>query len=143
MYLSYVRNSRLTTAFTIQHIQFMCGTFVEFLSHSPALAYQLVFLYTRHIANQLRSAFKGKKATITSWPFLHSLELFTSFLSTLQSEVFFPLVYPISQVCLGVVQLLNAGKYAPTRLHIAKMLIEVSENRGTFIPIAPILLEVS
>ena len=142
MYLAYVRNSRFTALSTLQHIHFMCGTFVEFLSFSPALAYQLVFLYTRHLANQLRSAFKGKKLSIATWPIVHSLELFTSVLSTLPSEVFSPLVYPITQVALGMIQLLSASSHTPIRLHIVAMLFEVSEKRDVFIPLAPILLEV-
>ncbi len=142
MYLAYVRNSRFTAPSTLQHIRFMCGTFVELLSFSQTLAYQLVFLYTRHLANQLRSAFKGKKFSIASWPVLHSLELFTSVLSTLSTEVFSPLVYPITQVALGMIQLLSAGSHTPVRLHIVAMLIEVSDKRGCFIPLAPILVEV-
>ena len=120
----------------------MCGTLVEFLSLSPLLAYQLIFLYTRHLASHVRSAFKGKKVSVATWPFVHSLELFTSTLSTLHDDIFSPLVYPIVQVSLGIVQLLSAGKYAPIRLHIVEMLLEVSEKRDTFIPLAPILLEV-
>ena len=144
MYLSYVRNSRFTSPSTIQHIHFMCGTLVELLSFSPSLAYQLIFLYTRSLADQLHSAYKGKKVSLATWPFMHSLELFTSVLSTLvSSDVFSPLVYPVTQVSLGVVQLLNSVRYTPARLHITKMLLDVSEKRGTFIPLAPILLEVS
>ena len=142
MHLSYVRNSRFTGPSTLPHIHFMCGTLVEIFSVSPNLAYQLIFVYTRQLANQLRTAYEGKKVTIATWPFIHSLALFTATLSSLQTEILSPLVFPVTQVALGVVQFLRSVKHTPTRLHIVKMLLDISEERDTYIPLAPILLEV-
>lgn len=142
MHLSYVRNSRFTGPSTLPHIHFMCGTLVEIFSVSPNLAYQLIFVYTRQLANQLRTAYEGKKVTISTWPFIHSLALFTATLSSLQTEILSPLVFPVTQVALGVVQLLRSVKHTPTRLHIVKMLLDISEERDTYIPLAPILLEI-
>ena len=74
----------------------MCGSLVELLSLSPDHAYQLIFIYTRQLANQLRSALTNRTTPIATWPFIHSLELFTSFLSSCHDPILSPLIYPVS-----------------------------------------------
>ena len=143
MYISYIRNSRLTTTSTLPHIKFMCASLIECFSIYPSLSYQLIFVYTRQLASQLRTAYSGKKVSIATWPFVHSLELFTGALASIKSESFVPLIYPVVQVALGVVQLLRSARHIPTRLHIVEMLLRVAEEREVFIPMASILLEVS
>ena len=121
----------------------MCGCLVDFLSLSYDHAYQLIFVYTRQLANQLRTAYSSKKVAIATWPFIHSLELFTAVLSCCTSDVLSPLIYPVTQVALGVVQVLPSTAHVPTRLHIVRMLLTVATETNTYIPLAPILLEVS
>ena len=121
----------------------MCGCLVDFLSLSHDHAYQLIFVYTRQLANQLRTAYSSKEVAIATWPFIHSLELFTAVLSCYTSDVLSPLIYPVTQVALGVVQVLPSTAHVPTRLHIVRMLLTVATETNTYIPLAPILLEVS
>ena len=121
----------------------MCGCLVDFLSLSHDHAYQLIFVYTRQLANQLRTAYSSKEVAIATWPFIHSLELFTAVLSCYTSDVLSPLIYPVTQVALGVAQVLPSTAHVPTRLHIVRMLLTVATETNTYIPLAPILLEVS
>ena len=146
LYLSYIRNSRYTTVSSLPHIRFMCGCLVEFLSLSPDHAHQLVFVYTRQLANQLRSAYSNNTVAVATWPFMHSLELFSAVLSSPRCDKsLFPLIYPVTMVAMGVAQFLSSSSaaFVPARLHIVRMLLEVATETNTYIPLAPILLEVN
>ncbi|XP_019862015.1 PREDICTED: nucleolar complex protein 2 homolog isoform X1 [Amphimedon queenslandica] len=145
LYLAYIRNSKYTNVKTISHIRFMCGCLIDFLSLSPDHAYQLIFIYTRQLANQLRSAFDNKTVAVATWPFMHSLELFTSVLSSSNChESLSPLIYPVTMVAMGVAQFLStfSSAFVPARLHVVRMLVEVAMETNTYIPLAPIILEI-
>ena len=120
----------------------MCGCLVELLSRSPDHAYQLIFIYTRQLANQLRSALTNKTSPVATWPFIHSLELFTSLLSSCHDTRLSPLIYPVTQVAMGVAYHLSSSLFIPARLHVVRMLLGVAMETNTYIPLAPILLEV-
>ena len=48
-------------------------------------------------------------------------------------------------VAMGVAQFLSSSSaaFVPARLHIVRMLLEVATETNTYIPLAPILLEVN
>ena len=144
MHLNYVRHSRLTTLSSLPVIVFMRNCVVEMFGLSPILSYQLVFVYTRQLAQQLRTAFSdsGGKVKVGTWPFLHSLELFVASLCEIPGETLRLLVFPVTQVLLGTAQLLCSAQFSPLRLHVARLLLELVDKTGMFIPIAPLLLEV-
>ncbi len=54
-----------------------------------------------------------------------------------------PLVYPLVQTLLGTLQVQPSAKYHPLKLHLLRMLLQLSASTGTFIPTATYLLEVS
>ena len=121
----------------------MRASLVDILSLSQDHAYQLIFTCTRQLGVQLRSAYGDHSVSVVTWPLIHSLELFTSTLSSVISDTLAPLLYPVIHVALGVVQYLHSPMYIPTRLHIVRMLIPVAMETGTYIPLVSILVEVS
>lgn len=52
-----------------------------------------------------------------------------------------PLVYPLTQVLLGMVRLVPTPRYFPLRLRCIRALLSLSRAVGQFIPLSPVLLE--
>ena len=144
MHLNYVRHSRLTTLSSLPTIVFMRNCMVEMFGLSPDLSYQLIFVYTRQLAQQLRTAYSagGGKVSVGTWPYLHSLELFVMALCEIPGKMLSPLRFPVAQVLLGTVQLLSSAQFSPLRLHVIRLLVELADKTGVFIPVGPLLLEV-
>ena len=144
MHLSYMRHSRLTTLSSLPLIAFMRNCMVEMFGLFPSLSYQLIFVYTRQLAQQLRTAYSagGGSVKVGTWPYLHSLELFVASLCDIPGKTLSPLVFPVTQVLLGTAQLLNSVQFSPLRLHVVRLLVELADKNRVFIPVAPLLLEV-
>ena len=144
MHLNYVRHSRLTTLSTLPVIAFMRNCMVEMFGLSPTLSYQLIFVYTRQLAQQLRTAYSagGGNVKVGTWPYLHSLELFVASLCEIPGRTLGPLLFPVTQILLGTAQLLSSAQFSPLRLHVVRLLVDLTDRTGVFIPIAPLLLEV-
>ena len=96
------------------------------------------------MASELQLAFKGKgKERVCCWPYVHSLELFAAMAATPSTSIFRLLVFPITQVAMGTLQLLSTAAYFPLQLRVIRTLITLAENTDTFIPVAPQLITVS
>ena len=144
MHLNYVRHSRLTTLSSLPIIVFMRNCMVEMFGLFPTLSYQLIFVYTRQLAQQLRTAYStgGGNIKVGTWPYMHSLELFVASLCEIPEATLRLLLLPIVQVLLGTAQLLSSAQFTPLRLHVVRLLVELANKTGVFIPTAPLLLEV-
>lgn len=53
-----------------------------------------------------------------------------------------PLVYPVVQITLGAMRLIATAQYFPLRFQLIRALLRISRATGTYIPLAPALLEV-
>ena len=74
---------------------------------------------------------------------INCLELWAKLLAAKADEPELrPLIYPVTQLLLGAARLVPAPAYFPLRLRCARALNRLGEATGTFIPVAPILLEV-
>ncbi|KAJ9598242.1 hypothetical protein L9F63_011063 [Diploptera punctata] len=120
MYMSYVRNCKFVSPSTLPSIQFMRRSLAEMFALDEAASYQHMFLYVRQLAIHLRNA-------IT----LHSKE-------SIQA----PLLYPLVQVIIGTIKLVPTSQYYPLRFHCVQMLILLSKQTRTFIPVLPFILEI-
>ncbi len=54
-----------------------------------------------------------------------------------------PLIYPLVQTLLGTLQVQPSAKYHPLRIHLLRMLLQLSKSTDTLLPTATYILEVS
>lgn len=80
--------------------------------------------------------------SVYNWQFVHCLDLWGRVLGHMTDAKLRPLVYPLVQVMLGTVMLQPSPRYYPLRLHLTHTLLTLSTATDTFIPTAPLLLEV-
>jgi nucleolar complex protein 2 len=155
---------RLTSVHTLPSLNLMKNSASELYQLEPALSYQHAFTFIRmlavHLRNVVRSSTSGKAGedgaafrAVYNWAFVHAIDFWSQVLSGaagteaqaarggLESPLK-PLIYPLVQVALGVVRLLPSSRYFPLRFHILSSLVRLVSLTGTYIPLAPFLLEI-
>ena len=138
-------------------LRLMADCVVEVLGVDLSAAYQQAFAALRALAMQLRDALsmKSKDAylQVYCWQTVHSLDLWERVVSAYgapsgggrgggRDGALQPLVYPLTQLLLGAARLVPTSRYFPLRLHLAQTLNRLSHSSGTFVPVAPLLVEV-
>lgn len=147
MYMTYVKNSKFISVGSLACVNFMRRSLVEMFSLDPNVAYQHVFLYIRQLAIYLRNAItvnkKENTQAVYNWQYVNSLKLWGNFLSVNSHKLQLQqLIYPLVQICLGVIKLVPTTQYYPLRFHVVQILMDLSRDTGVFIPLLPFILEV-
>lgn len=146
MYLSYVQNSKFVSPSTLPNINFMRRSLAEIFALDLSVAYQHAFLYIRQLAIHLRNAVVLKKKeshqAVYNWQYINSLRLWVDILSiTNNKPQLQPLIYPLVSIITSVIRLSPTAAFFPLRFHCCSMLINLSRNTRTFIPVLPFVLE--
>lgn len=147
LYLAYAKNSKFVSESTLATLTFLGNCVVELYSLDLDSSYQHAFVYIRQLALHLRTAVqkKTKEAfqTIYSWQYLNCLKVWTAVLAANPGESELrSLVYPLTEIILGVSRLLPTTRHLPIRLHCVRLLQQLAASSYTFIPTTSILLEV-
>ncbi|KAL4712865.1 hypothetical protein ACJJTC_011935 [Scirpophaga incertulas] len=147
MYMTYVKNCKFVSPMTWPGINFMRRSLIEMFALDINVSYQHVFLYIRQLAIHLRNAIVVQKIenrqAVYNWQFVNSLHLWTDLLSaTTNKSQMQPLVYPLVMVITNTIRLVPTHQYYPLRFHCVELLISLSKETNTFIPILPFLVEV-
>ncbi|KAI9338457.1 Noc2p family-domain-containing protein [Obelidium mucronatum] len=154
-YQTYSAASRTTNLHTWSSIGFMANCFVELIGLDVAAGYRFGFVYLRTLANGLRNAITTKSKEsfkqVYNWQYINALRLWTRVLthfceagSTAESaggKTLRPLLYPLTQVILGVARLKPSAKYLPLRFQCCRLLIDLCKKTKIFIPLASNLFE--
>ena len=155
IYLYFVKASKAMNAKNLPLLNFMANCVVELYGLDFNSSYQHAFIYIRQLAIHLRHAVTTKtkeaQATTYNWQFIMCLRVWASILAlycektreleTGQSPLH-PLIYPLTQVILGTLRVNPTPKYLPLKFHCIRMLNELTEKIGVFIPVLPHLIEV-
>ncbi|KAF9980366.1 Nucleolar Complex 2 protein [Mortierella antarctica] len=152
VYLTFVRYAKTTTMHTLPNLHLMQNCVAQLYGMDYDRSYQHGFVYVRQLAIHLRNAVlvktKESYKAVYNWQYLHCLGLWSQVVSTHalntagQPTALHTLIYPLVQVSLGALRLIPTSTYYPLRFQIIRNLIQLVENTGTFIPLAPFLFEV-
>jgi nucleolar complex protein 2 len=155
-YEGIIKGSRNTTIHTLTGVNLMKNSAAEIWGIDQKVAYTTGFTFVRQLAIHLRGNItkptKDSYKTIYNWQFVHSLDFWSRVLSThcnslVEAQVgkesqLRPLIYPVVQITLGVMRLIPTSTYFPIRFQLIRGLLRISQASGTYIPLAPALLEV-
>ena len=147
MYLSFAKNSKLTTTESMPMISFMQQSLVELYTLDQSVAYNHTFVFLRQCAITLRNAMskpiKDNLRMVFCWPYVHSLVLWQRILCCLHpSDVMKPLIFPLVQVMTGVLKLSSSAQFEPLRFHIIKAMVKLSQTTEVFIPVIPFVVNI-
>ncbi|CAD0196038.1 unnamed protein product [Chrysodeixis includens] len=148
MCLTYVKNCKFVSPSTWPGINFMRRSLVEMFSLDLNVSYQHVFLYIRQLAIHLRNAIVVQKIenrqAVYNWQFVNSLHLWADLLGAVSHKPQLqPLIYPLVMVITNTIKLVPTHQYYPLRFHCVEMLVHLSKESNTFMPILPFLTEVN
>jgi len=134
---------------------------VELFNLDYATSYQFAFVYIRQLALHLRAALQKKTPeamqVVYCWQFMHCLKLWVAVLSAScgiaskhsgaggkdeEAQLLRSLIFPLTEVIMGVVRLIPTARYLPLRLHCVRLLQQLAAASETFIPATSILLAV-
>ncbi|GAB4817038.1 hypothetical protein N2152v2_004084 [Parachlorella kessleri] len=148
VYRAFSANAKFVNAASVPHINFMAACVVEMYGVDAAASYQHAFGFIRQLAVLLRGALTAKTKDayreVYSWQTINCLELWAKVLAAHSPDQpdLRALVYPVAQLLLGAARLVPTPGYFPLRLRCARALNRLGQATGSFIPVAPLLLEV-
>lgn len=156
VYQGLIKGCRNTTVHTIQGINLMKNSAAELWGIDQDVGYTTGFTSIRQLAIHLRGSItnnsKESYKTVYNWQYVHSLDFWSFVLSEHCSPLkeavsgkesqLRPLIYPAVQITLGAARLIPTATYFPLRFQLTRSLLRLSRATGTYIPLAPILLEV-
>ncbi|KAB8070811.1 Noc2p family-domain-containing protein [Aspergillus leporis] len=155
-YEGVVKGSRNTTVHTLSGVNLMKNSAAELWGIDQNVSYTTGFSFIRQLAMHLRSSItntsKESYKTIYNWQYVHSLDFWSRVLSQHcdglaeakagKQSPLRPLIYPVVQITIGAMRLIPTATYFPLRFQLTRSLLRLSRATGTYIPLAPALLEV-
>lgn len=159
--------SNVTTV--LPTLTFMGNCIVELYTLDYASAYQHAFVYIRQLALHLRTALmkktKESMAVVYCWQYMHCLKLWVAVLSAAcgksgstesaassklgggvgkdeEANLLRSLVFPLTELILGVARLVPITRYTPLRLHCVRLLQQLASSTESYIPTTFLLLGV-
>lgn len=151
-YHAIVRNTKTTTIYNIDSINLMKNSASELYSLDLVASYQQAFGFIRQLAIHLRNCLKTRTPesyqAVYNWQYVHSIDFWSIVLSTTcdkergKDSTLQPLIYPLVQAATGAVRLIPTSRYFPLRFHIVQSMLRLMQRTGTYIPLAPTLVEI-
>jgi nucleolar complex protein 2 len=150
-YHAIVRNTKTTTIYNIDSINLMKNSASELYAFDLVASYQQAFGFIRQLAIHLRNCLKTRTPesyqAVYNWQYVHSLDFWSIVLSTTcdkergSESTLQPLIYPLVQAATGAIRLIPTSRYFPLRFHIVQSMLRLMQRTGTYIPLAPTLVE--
>ncbi|RMZ91780.1 hypothetical protein DV736_g960, partial [Chaetothyriales sp. CBS 134916] len=155
-YEGIVKGARNLTEVTLPGVNLMKNSAAEIYGIDQKISYTTAFKFIRQLAIHLRGHIakptKDSYKQIYNWQFVHSLDFWSRVLSShcnslveaqngKQSQLR-PLIYPLTQITLGVMRLIPTSTYFPLRFLLIRSLLRISQATGTYIPLSAAILEV-
>ncbi|PHZ07744.1 Noc2-domain-containing protein [Rhizopus microsporus ATCC 52813] len=157
VYLTFVKHCKNTNPHTLPVINLMRNLATQLYGINMTLSYQQAFVYIRQLAIHLRAAMKNRTVKdqnmVYNWQYIHCIDFWADVLNAYAGpmkdeegdEVESPLkslVYPLTQVAMGTIQLIPTAQYYPLRFHVLRCLTSLVHNTNTYIPLTVYVIEV-
>lgn len=147
MYEKYVHTVKFISLNILPRINFMRQSLLEIYLLDHNISYSHAFLHIRQLAIDLKNAvtLKNKKnlQAVYNWQYINSLRFWTELMTKSKDKSMLrSLLYPLVQIIIGTIKINPTAQYYPLRFYCLEMLITISKETGTFIPILPFLLEI-
>ena len=156
-YLAYAKRAKFGTSSSVTTVlptlTFMGNCVVELYSLDYHSSYQHSFVYIRQLALHLRTAMHKKTPeafqAVYCWQYVHCLKLWVAVLASAcmqgkeeqEVQLLRSLIFPLTEVILGVAQLIPTTRHLPLRLHLVRFLQQLASAAEMFIPTTSILLD--
>ncbi|GAA5800172.1 hypothetical protein HPULCUR_005597 [Helicostylum pulchrum] len=157
VYLTFVKNCKNTNLHTLPVINLMRNLAVQLYGINLTLSYQQGFVYIRQLAIHLRQAMKVRSTKnhnmVYNWQYIHCIDFWSDVLNAyavpmvdedgdVVESPMKALIYPLTQVAVGVIQLIPTAQFYPLRFHVLRSLNSLIHNTNVFVPLATYVLEV-
>jgi nucleolar complex protein 2 len=157
VYLTFVKNCKNTNLHTLPVINLMRNLAVQLYGINLVLSYQQGFVYIRQLAIHLRQAMKVRSTKnhnmVYNWQYIHCTDFWSDVLNAyavpmvdeegdVVESPMKALIYPLTQVAVGVIQLIPTAQFYPLRFHVLRSLNSLIHNTNVFVPLATYVLEV-
>jgi len=144
VYFTLVQNSHEYTPHNFKVIDFLKNCVVELCGIDLDVAYQHAFVYIRELAITLRRGMQPEKtsyALVYNWKFVNCFDTWIKVVCAFKDKNVADLIYPISQMILGICELKQDAAFIPIRLRAVSLANILMQQTGQYIPISTILLQ--
>jgi len=148
LFLTLIRSCQQYTARSMPKVGFLLNAMVELYGTDLEAAYQHAFVYIRQLAVYLRAALQDPSQasnlrTVCNWQYLIALRTWAFVVSTYhESKQLGPLIHPVVQIALGVIDVFASPRMIPLHLHVVETLNHIAARARIFIPVAPHLMRI-
>eukprot|EP00758_Cryptobia_borreli_P009006 Tbor_TRINITY_DN5438_c0_g2::TRINITY_DN5438_c0_g2_i1::g.24251::m.24251/K14833/NOC2; nucleolar complex protein 2 len=148
LFLAVVRTANHYNIHTLPVIGFLMSSVVDLYGSDIEAAYQHTFVYTRQLATHLRAALQQQSQAnvraVFNWQYLNALRTWGLVVSSYSEPAQLgPLIHPVVQISLGVMDLFSSPRMYPMHLHVLEMLNHItSRANGVYIPLTPYILRI-
>lgn len=148
VFLALVRTAHQYNIHNLPVVSFLMNCVVDLYGTDMEAAYQHVFVYTRQLAVYLRAVLQQQTQAnvraVFNWQYLNALRAWGLVVSTYsQPAQLGPMIHPVVQIALGVMDLFSSPRMFPMHLHLLEMLNHISSRAdGVYIPISSYILRI-
>lgn len=148
VFLALVRTAHHYTIHNLPILGFLMSCVVDLYSTDMEAAYQHTFVYTRQLAIYLRAALQQQTQSnvraVFNWQYLQALRTWGLVISSYPSpSQLGPLIHPVVQIALGLMDLFASPRMFPMHLHVIEMLNHItSRANGVYIPVSSYVLRI-
>lgn len=148
VFLALVRAGHQYTIHNMPAIAFLMNCVVDLYGTDLEAAYQHAFVYLRQLAIYLRAVLQQQTQSnvraVFNWQFVIALRTWGLVVSTYaEPSQLGPLIHPVVQIALGIMDLFSSPRMFPMHLHVLEMLNHIAARAdGVYIPVAPYLMRI-
>ena len=148
VFLALVRTAHHYNIHNLPILGFLMSCVVDLYATDMEAAYQHTFVYTRQLAIYLRAALQQQSQAnvraVFNWQYLQALRTWGLVVSSFPSPAQLgPLIHPVVQVALGLMDLFASPRMFPMHLHVIEMLNHItSRANGVYIPVSSYILRI-